>query len=120
MPVVAAGPLLGVDARGWYPLRESVGGDADLPSGVVRSVVVCGADKDRIGQSGGPAVDPVDWMMHDAPLRRNVAGGERAAAVTQDDGAAEWAGDGSGGSAEVQDLAFSAEDGGHDLRVAGH
>src|SRR5215470_11379036 len=120
VPVVPAGLSFGVDMGGWDPFGEAVGGDADLPAGVVGSLVVSRAGQEQVGQGGWPAVGPVDPMMYVAPLGWDVAGGEGASAVAEGDGAAEWCGDGAVGAADVQRLAFGAEDSGNDLGVAGH
>src|SRR5262249_6161984 len=59
-------------------------------------------------------------MMHVAPFGWDVAGGEGAPAVAEGYGAAEWAGDGTVGPAEVQRLTLTAEDSRDDLRVTRH
>jgi len=57
-------------------------------------------------------------VMTLAPAGWSVAAGERAAAVAEDEGSAEWSGDQAGLSAEVEGLAGAAEHGGDDAGVA--
>jgi hypothetical protein len=54
-----------------------------------------------------------------APSRGTVAAGEGAAAVAQDEGSAEWAGEETPGPAEVEHVTVSAEHSRHDAGVAG-
>src|SRR6266540_3725532 len=58
-------------------------------------------------------------MVGVAPAGGEVAAGEGAARIAEDQGAAQRGGDGALGAAEVQGLAGPAEDGGDDFRVAG-
>src|SRR6266542_3241195 len=58
-------------------------------------------------------------MVGVAPAGWEVAAGEGAARIAEDQGAAQRGGDGALGAAEVQGLAGPAEDGGDDFRVAG-
>src|SRR5262249_58484058 len=109
MPVVAAGPLMGIDVSRWDPFGKAVSGDVDLPVGMVGGVVVRGADQHEVAEGGWPSIGPVHRMMHIAPLRWNVAGGEGTSAVAEDYGAAEWAGDGAVGPADVQRLTLTTE-----------
>src|SRR5262249_30386024 len=78
------------------------------------------ADQYQAVQGGEPAVGPVSPMVGVAPFRRNIAGGEGAAAVAEGYGAAHGAGDGAACSAYVQWLTVAAEDDRDDFRVAGH
>src|SRR5215475_15674100 len=83
VPVVAAGSLLGVDVDRWDPFGKAVSGDADLPSGMVSGAVVGRAYQGRVGQGGRSSVGPGDQVVYLAPVRRDIAGGEGAAAVAQ-------------------------------------
>src|SRR6266545_5953493 len=58
-------------------------------------------------------------MVGVAPAGGQVAAGEGAARIAEDQGAAQRGGDGALGAAEVQGLAGPAEDGGDDFGVAG-
>src|SRR6266545_307155 len=117
--VVAAGVLVGVDPGGWGEFGQAVAGDADGPVLVVCGVVVSGAEEDGVVQVGGAAVGPVPQMVGVAPAGGQVAAGEGAARIPQDQGAAQRGGDGALRAAEVQGLAGPAEDGGDDFGVAG-
>src|SRR6266498_3038113 len=117
--VLAAGVLFGVDPGGWGEFGVAVGGDADGPVLVVCGVVVAGAEQDGVEQVGGAAVGPVQQMVDVAPAGGQVAAGEGAALIAEDQGAAQRGGDGALGAAEVQGLAGPAEDGGDDFGVAG-
>jgi len=88
VPVVTAGTSLEVDVERWDPFGESVGGDADLPVGVVCGVVMRGADQQQIGQARGTTVGPVLRMMDVAPFRRDITSRKGTAAVTEDHRAA--------------------------------
>src|SRR5262249_55975217 len=88
VPVVSAGTPLEVDAERWDPFRQPVGSDADLPVGVVRGMVMRGADQQQIGQTRGTTISPMPQMMHVTPFRRNITRRKSAAAVTEDHRAA--------------------------------
>ena len=81
--------------------------------------MVVAAEQDGVVEVGGAAVGPVVDVVGVAPARWSVAAGEGAAAVAQHEGASERAGDEAALSADVEDLAGAAEDGGEDGGVAG-
>ena len=114
--VVAAGELFGVEPGGWDEFGVAVAAELDGPVAVVEVSVVVAAEQDGVVEAGGAAVGPVPDVVGVAPAGWSVAAGERAAAVAQHQGAAQRPGDEAALSADVEDLAGAAEDGGQDGR----
>src|SRR6266540_3290249 len=84
--------LLVVLPGGWDEFGQAVGGDADGPVLLVCGVVVAGAQQDGVEQVGGAAVGPVQQMVDVAPAGGQVAAGEGAALIAEDQGAAQRGG----------------------------
>src|SRR5499425_1588084 len=117
VPVVTAGTPLEVDAKRRDPFGKSVGCDADLPVGVVRGVVMRGADQQQIGQTRGTTISPMVQMMHVTPFRRDITRRKGAATVTKDHRTAQRSGNSAGGPANIQRLPVTTEHHRDDLRV---
>ena len=85
---VAAGLLIRVDIRRWDEFRQAVGGDPDLPVALVDAAVVVSTKEDGVVEVGWSVVEPAAYVMAVAPPCGTVAGGEGAAAIAEDQGAA--------------------------------
>ena len=74
-------------------LGVSVGADVDVPAVVVDDSVVVSAQEDQVGEFGGAAVGPEPDVVGVAPAGWAAAAGEGAAAVPDDEGTPDGAGD---------------------------
>jgi len=99
--VVASGFPVGVDPGGWVERWETVGFDVDVPPVVVDDFVVVSAEQHAVGAGCFAHVFPVVDVMHEAPPRWPVAAGERAALVSDVQGAADAGGGVAAGAADV-------------------
>jgi hypothetical protein len=85
---------------------------------VVHGAVVVVADQHAVADRGRPALGPVPDVMRPAPTGRTVAAGERAAGVSDVEGAAQRRRRGPGGVPDVEGFAVPAQDDRDDLTVA--
>src|ERR1700712_1792452 len=95
------------------------GAESDLPVAVVDQGVVLSAQHAAVVQVGGSAVAPVCDVVELGPFAGQVAAGEYTADVAEQQRFAAGGGEGSHGSADVQNFGGSGEDGGDDGGVAG-
>ena len=123
-PSMSHRPAVGIEASRWEQLGDSVGAQTQLPlvsvgslRGFDQSVMVM-AQQREIAQRCRCAAPPGLDVMGFAAVRPDVAAGEHAPAVTQDQCRPDSARYQATGSTDIENFRRGAEHGGHDVGIA--